>query len=207
MLKNYETQNVVGYIPGTEQPDSFMLFSAHYDHLGQMGDGTFFPGANDNASGITMLLTLAKYFNSHPQKYSICFIAFSVEELGLLGSKFYTEHPLFPLSQIKFLVNMDIVGTGDEGIKVVNGAVLSTDFNKLVSLNDSLHLLKSVQPRGKAANSDHYFFFEKGVSSFFIYTLGGISAYHDVFDKAATLPLTEFDDLAKLLIAFAEEEE
>lgn len=207
LLTNYQTQNVVGYVEGKIHPDSFLVFTAHYDHLGQMGDGTFFPGANDNASGTSMLMTLAKYFSQHQPDYSICFIAFSGEELGLLGSKYYTEHPMFPLSQIKFLINMDIVGTGDDGIKVVNGSVLTNEFEKLVALNDSLHLLKSVQPRGKAANSDHYFFTEKNVPSFFIYTLGGISAYHDVFDKAETLPLTEFDDLTHLLIEFCGEEQ
>ena len=204
LMSNYESQNVIGFIPGTIHSDSFIVFSAHYDHLGQLGNGTYFPGANDNASGISMLLTLAHYFSLHPQPYSICFMAFSGEEMGLVGSQYFTEHPLFPLSQIKFLTNMDIVGTGDEGIKVVNGAVLTSPFNALVEINDSLQLLKSVQPRGKAANSDHYFFFEKGVPSFFIYTLGGIAAYHDVFDKSETLPLTEFDDLTKLLIAFTQ---
>ena len=203
---NYQTQNVIGYIEGSEKPDSFLVFTAHYDHLGQLGDGVYFPGANDNASGISMLIELAKYFSlpEHKPKYSILFIAFSGEEVGLLGSKYFTEHPLISLSRMKFLVNMDIVGTGDEGIKVVNGAILKDAFNKLVQLNDAHGYLKSVQSRGKAANSDHYFFFEKGVPAFFIYTLGGIGAYHDVFDKSATLPLTKYDDLLKLLIDFEE---
>jgi len=60
-----------------------------------------------------------------------------------------------------------------------------------------------VKPRGKAANSDHYWFTEKGVPAFFIYTMGGIKAYHDVYDVAATLPLTKYEELRKLLIAFA----
>ena len=164
LKENYITQNVVGYVKGKNFPDSFLVFTAHYDHLGQLGDGVYFPGANDNASGISMLIELAKYFSlpEHQPKYSILFIAFSGEEVGLLGSKYFTEHPLVPLSSMKFLVNMDIVGTGDDGIKVVNGAILKDEFNKLVELNDAHSYLKSVQPRGKAANSDHYFFFEKG---------------------------------------------
>ena len=202
LLENYQTQNVIGFIRGTTVPDSFLVLTAHYDHLGQMGAGTYFPGANDNASGISMLLELAAYYKTHPPKYSVVFMAFSGEEVGLLGSKYYTEHPLFPLGAIKFLINLDIVGTGDEGIKVVNGALLKEPFDRLSQLNEAHHYLKSVQMRGKAANSDHYFFYEKGVPSFFIYTLGGIDAYHDVHDRPETLPLTRFDDLYKLLIDF-----
>ena len=61
-----------------------------------------------------------------------------------------------------------------------------------------------IKSRGKAANSDHYFFTEAGVPAFFFYTLGGISAYHDVFDIAETLPLTEYEDVFKLFVDFIE---
>ncbi|MFI5172553.1 MAG: M28 family metallopeptidase [Chitinophagales bacterium] len=205
-LRNYSTQNIIGFVEGKVNKDSFFVFTAHYDHLGQFGDKAYFPGANDNASGIAMLLELVKYYSlpENQPEYSIVFIAFSGEELGLVGSKFYVEHPLFELKKIKFLINMDIMGTGDDGIKVVNGAILTDAFNALVNINTEKNYLKSVQPRGKAANSDHYFFFENGVPCFFIYTLGGIAAYHDVYDKAETLPLIEFDDLFKLLVDFEE---
>ena len=71
-------------------------------------------------------------------------------------------------------------------------------------INDENKYLIKINPRGKAANSDHYFFTEKGVPAFFFYTLGGIKAYHDVFDKASTLPLNEQDNLDSLLIKFNE---
>ncbi|MEO6169289.1 MAG: M28 family peptidase [Chitinophagales bacterium] len=201
--KNYGSQNVIGYVKGTSVPDSFLVFTAHYDHLGEMGDGNYFPGANDNASGTSMVLNLATYYAQHPSKYSIAFIFFSGEELGLLGSQYYVSHPLFPLTTIKFLVNLDIVGTGDDGIKVVNATEFTMQFERLVKLNEREQLVKVVSPRGKAANSDHYSFYEKGVPCFFIYTMGGISAYHDVFDRPETLPLTDYEDLFKLLIDFA----
>jgi hypothetical protein len=69
-------------------------------------------------------------------------------------------------------------------------------------INEEQKLLAAVNARGKAANSDHYFFSEKGVPSFFFYTLGGIKAYHDVFDRPETLPLNEHEDLFKLIVAF-----
>ena len=202
VLKDYPADNLIGFVPGTAQPDSFIVFTAHYDHLGQMGTATYFPGANDNASGIAMILTLAKYFSEHPQKYSVAFIAFAGEEAGLLGSQFFVKHPWIALQKIKFLTNLDIVGTGDEGIKVVNATEFKLPFDTLVSINNRKNYLKLVSPRGKAANSDHYFFSEAGVPAFFIYTMGGISAYHDVFDRPETLPLTEFEDLFHLLIDF-----
>ena len=201
-IPNYETQNVIGYIPGSQYQDSFIVFSAHYDHLGMMGKDIYFPGANDNASGCAMLLNLAKYYSQHPQKYSIVFMAFGGEEAGLIGSKYYTEHPLFPMQQIKFLINMDIMGTGDEGIKVVNATEHKQEFEKLTKINTDNKLLTSIQPRGKASISDHYFFDEAGVKTFFIYTLGGIKAYHDIYDRAETLPLTKFEQVYELLIEF-----
>jgi hypothetical protein len=106
-LKKAPSNNVIGYIPGTQVPDSFFVFTAHYDHLGKMGSQAIFPGANDNASGTAFMLALAKYFKENPPKYSIAFIAFSGEEAGLLGSSHYVAHPAFPLSNIKFLVNID----------------------------------------------------------------------------------------------------
>ena len=127
------------------------------------------------------------------------FIAFSGEELGLFGSKYFTEHPLLPLEAIRFLINVDMVGTGEKGITVVNATEHLKEFALLNKINDEKKYLSKINSRGKAANSDHYFFAEKGVPAFFIYTQGGIDAYHDVNDVAKTLPLTEFEDLFRLL--------
>lgn len=168
-IPEYGTQNIVGYVEGAVHPDSFIIFSAHYDHLGQLGKTVYFPGANDNASGCAMLLNLARYYSrpEHRPDYSIVFIAFAGEEIGLKGSEYYTQHPLFPLSSTCFVLNMDIMGTGDEGIMVVNGAIFKREFDELVSINAAYHLLKEIKIRGKAANSDHYHFSEKGVKAFF----------------------------------------
>jgi aminopeptidase YwaD len=205
-IPEHATQNVIGYIGGSVHPDSFIVFSAHYDHLGQLGSQAFFPGANDNASGCAMLLTLARHYAwaANKPNYSMVFIAFAGEEAGLVGSGYYTEHPVFPLKAISFLLNMDIMGTGDEGITVVNGTVFKKEFDALKQINDTGNLLKEVKIRGKAANSDHYFFSEKGVKAMFMYTMGGIKAYHDVYDKAETLPLTKFDELFQLITRFAD---
>jgi aminopeptidase YwaD len=205
-ILSYPSQNVIGYVEGSQYPDSFIVFSAHYDHLGKMGGSVYFPGANDNASGCAMLLNLARHY-SLPQnkpRYSIAFMSFGAEEVGLLGSKYYTENPLFPLRNIRLLLNMDILGTGEEGITVVNGSVFKNEFEKLKQVNTENGFIQDVKIRGKAANSDHYFFSEKGVTAFFIYTLGGTKAYHDIYDRPETLPLNEFEDLFKLIVKFGE---
>ena len=118
-------------------PDSFIVLTGHYDHLGHMGKDTYFPGANDNASGISMLLNLAKHYSEFKgeNKYSILFIAFGAEEAGLIGSKYFVNHPIFPLTNIKFLINMDLMGTGEEGLMVVNGKVFEKEFNLLNDIN------------------------------------------------------------------------
>ncbi|HVW14432.1 MAG TPA: M28 family peptidase [Mucilaginibacter sp.] len=202
LIKGFKTANICGMVRGVVKPDSFIVMTAHYDHLGGMGANTYFPGANDNASGISQLLSLARYYAQHPQPYSMVFICFSGEEAGLLGSKYFSEHPLISLSNIRFLLNMDIMGTGEEGITVVNATVFAKEFAMLKQINDNAHYLVKVASRGKAANSDHYWFTEKGVPSFFIYTMGGIKAYHDVFDISKTLPLNEYNHLFRLLVDF-----
>ena len=200
----HQTQNVLGWIEGTDRKKKkeFVFFSAHYDHLGHMGKDTYFPGANDNASGVAMFLSLVRYYTENPPEYSVVFVAFAGEEAGLVGSKYYTEHPVLPLKKIRFLLNLDLLGTGEEGITVVNATLHGEEYRTLVRLNTEHDWLPKVKKRGTAANSDHYWFTEAGVPAFFIYTMGGVKHYHDVHDKAETLPLTEYDDVFHMLTDF-----
>ena len=202
LVTGFKTGNICGVVKGTIHPDSLIVYTAHYDHLGGMGANTYFPGANDNASGVSQVLMLARYYAAHPQPYTMAFILFSGEEAGLLGSKYFTEHPLVPLSSIRFLINLDLEGTGIDGITVVNATVYPKEFAMLKKINQAGNYLVKINQRGKAANSDHYLFTEKGVPSFFIYTLGGIKAYHDVYDISKTLPLDHLDNEFRLLLKF-----
>ena len=202
LIKSFKAANVCGIVPGTQYTDSIIFITAHYDHLGGMGSNTYFPGANDNASGVTLLLSLAKYYAANPQPYSIGFICFAGEEAGLIGSKYYVEHPVKPLQNIVFLLNTDLAGTGSDGITIVNATEFTKQFGYMQDINKNKKYFAAVNARGKAANSDHYFFTEKGIPSFFMYTMGGIAAYHDVLDKAETLPLNEMQDLYRFIIEF-----
>ncbi len=205
-IRDYKSQNVIGYIEGTEYPDSFIVLSAHYDHLGKMGEDIYFPGANDNASGVAMLLNLAyHYAHKEPPTKSILFIAFGAEESGLIGSKYFVNHPTIPLNKINFVFNMDLMGTGSEGAMIVNGSIYEKHYNKLTAINKRNDYLVTINKRGTAANSDHYWFSEKGIPAFFMYLMGGIKAYHDVYDVSKTLPLTKFEDSFRLIRDFIDE--
>ena len=198
---DYQTNNVIGCIPGNKK-SKFIVLSAHYDHLGRMGADTYFPGANDNASGCAMLLSLANYYTINQPEYSIIFCFFSGEEAGLVGSKYFVSHPYFNLKKVKFVLNIDIMGAADKGITVVNGSVHEEEFNQLVAINDEKKYITEVKKRGAAANSDHYFFSEAGVPAFFIYSMGNVTNYHDIFDTAENTPLTKFDEVQQLIVDF-----
>lgn len=200
-IRDHTAYNVIGKIEGTEIKDSFIVLTAHYDHLGMMGE-TLFPGANDNASGVAMMLDLAKHFIKNPPKYSIALIAFAGEEAGLIGSKAYTDNAWdeMPLNKIKFLINLDLMGSGEKGIAVVNATLFKDQFNRLKKINEENNYLSGFKVRGKAANSDHYWFVERGVPGFFFYLMGDYTFYHDVFDRRENLKLSEYYDRSFKLI-------
>ena len=201
--KDYKTKNVIGKIEGTNK-DSLVVITAHFDHLGKIGN-VYFPGASDNASGTAFLLEMAKYFSKNKPKYSLVFIGFAAEEAGMVGSNYFVENPLFDLSKIKFLLNFDIMGAGEDGIQIVNSSIFTKEFEILHDINSQKNYLKQIKKRGEACNSDHCPFYEKGVPSYFVYTLGGPGHYHDIFDKGETLNLAEFEDTLSLFIAFIQQ--
>ncbi len=199
----HNARNVLGFLPAKKNTDKTILISAHYDHLGQMGSETYFPGGNDNASGNAMLIALIEKLKQSPlRKYNVLFVAFAGEEIGLLGSQFMVKHPIIPLKDIRFMLNLDIMGSGEEGITVVNSTLFKKEFNGLLKLNKKLNAVPLVKPRGPAANSDHFYFTEAGVPAFFIYTMGPNKHYHDVFDTYEELSFKAFDSLSLLLEKF-----
>jgi hypothetical protein len=198
----HKASNIIGFIPG--KTDTFLVITAHYDHLGMMGEKTYFPGANDNASGTAMLLNFARSFSSTSvePRYSIAFMLFSGEEAGLLGSAYYTENPLFPLNKIKLLVNLDMVGGGSGGVNVYNGNVYPDKFRKLDSLNRSLSLNLPLKSRGVSKGSDHYLFHVKKVPILYFSTEAKELSYHATGDNYEALPFTVYEKLFKLIDAY-----
>ncbi|WP_051211281.1 M28 family peptidase [Runella zeae] len=129
--QNVMSYNVVGVIEGTDPvlKNEYIVVSAHFDHvgMGKKGGNTYtaadsiFNGARDNAFGTVAMLTAAKTLTLKPTKRSILLIGYTAEEVGLLGSKYYSEHPLVPLKQCVFNLNSDGAGVGDRSIVSVIG--------------------------------------------------------------------------------------
>ena len=153
-----------------------------------------------------MVLDLAAYYAKHQPQYTMVFMLFFGEEAGLLGSSYYVEHPLFPLNQIVMGVNLDMVGTGDEGITGVNWEEEDyADVWKLFSsINGENKYFDPIKQRKAAANSDHYSFNRKDVRFVFIYTMGPGTYYHNVKDKYETLSFKGYGSLFGLLTKFVE---
>jgi hypothetical protein len=199
---NYSSQNVVGYLPSKKWNAKTIVVTAHYDHLGRMGQDTYFPGANDNASGIAILLAIAEHFKQNKSDKNILFVAFGGEEAGLVGSHYFVNHPTYPIRKIDFVLNIDIMGSGDEGITVVNSIEQELAFQLLNSINSENKLVSKIKKRGQTRNSDHYWFSEKGIPSIFVYTQGSNKNYHDIKDTFGNLIFDEVEDLIELFTSF-----
>lgn len=200
----YRSQNICGYIPG--DIDTMIVFTAHYDHLGMSAD-TIFPGAHDNASGTAAILDLARMTNLQRGHYTYVFLIFGGEEAGLVGSRYFVEHPLFSLSKVKLLINIDLFCGGDEGLMVVNANDRKTSayVDLLQHINDERGYAAKIGRRDNAPNSDHYFFVSE-CPSIFIYTLGGpYGGYHSPTDTCDGCGLGNYTDFMSLLRVFLEQ--
>ena len=192
------TMNVVGLLEGKANPlkDQVMVIGAHYDHLGMGGEGSgslrpdsvaVHHGADDNASGTAGVLELAQAFASRKDslKRSILFIAFTGEELGMLGSGHYVNHPIFPLQQTVVMLNMDMIGRMNNKTLIVYGVGTSPGFEALVTKfnKDSAFVLKL--NRDGYGPSDQTSFYSKQVPVFHFFT-DIHSDYHrpaDTYDR------------------------
>jgi hypothetical protein len=199
-ITTVEAENVVGYIPGTVYPDSFILLCAHFDHLGQTGSAIF-RGGNDNASGTSFLLALAGQLVRQPIAYSVIIAAFGAEEAGLKGSLYYVQNPLFPLERLRYVLNFDLMGNGQAGVMAVGGLTYTQLYDQVKQINDSLTHINPFPARPNAPNSDHYPFTLVNIPALFFYTMGGPPHYHDVFDVPEGLALPVFTPMLRLITA------
>ena len=180
--------NVIGYLPG-DSPE-YVILGAHYDHLGLGGQysmapamtGTVHPGADDNASGTAGVLELAQYFASGPRpKRGILFMTFAGEELGLLGSGYYANHPELPLDKAVAMINMDMIGRVRDGKLFIGGAgtgtTLRPDLDALIPHFPQLHV--DYSDNSGYGSSDHTSFTAKQVPVLFFFS-GLHGDYHKV---------------------------
>jgi len=199
--------NVAAYLPG--KTNEYLIIGAHYDHLG-MGDshslapsqvGTVHPGADDNASGTAGVIELARWFAKQPQpKRGILFLTFAGEELGLLGSNYYVNHPLLAPDKLVAMINLDMIGRIRDGRVFVSGAQTGSNLQKImdsVELPAPLRIERSAKDSGTNMNdaSDHASFVTKQIPSLFFFS-GLHGDYHKPSDTADKI---DADDAAKLL--------
>jgi hypothetical protein len=207
--RTVHTQNVLGFLPGTNPAAPAIVLCAHYDHLGQVGPAIF-RGANDNASGVAFLLSLADHFGAQWRMgralpNTLVFAAFSGEEAGLHGSRHYTQYAPIPLERTAMVLNFDLMGYGEAGAMTVGGSTFTQHFDSLSALNARLGIAIELATRPNAPNSDHWHFTQAGVPGFFFYLMGGASHYHDVHDRPAALSLAGFWGLRRLMLAYVAE--
>ncbi len=126
-------KNVIGWVKGTQHPDSFVVVSAHYDHLGKRSSNTFY-GADYNASGTACLVALAKYFKQHPHKYSIVFAALDREEVGLEGAYALVKQFDSARRNIVFNLNMDMIARSDKNEIFASGLSHNPRYKYLVDV-------------------------------------------------------------------------
>ncbi len=209
---NNTSENIVAYIKGSEKPDEFVVISAHFDHLGMKGKDVY-NGADDNGSGTSAVLEIAKAFqkakkNGHGPKRSVLFINLTGEEEGLFGSKYYTSHPIFPLKNTVVDLNIDMVGRVDEKhtgkpdyIYLIGSDKLSTDLHRLSEeVNEKYTQLKldykyndDKDPNRFYYRSDHYNFAKNNIPIIFYFN--GVHAdYHKTTDTPDKI---NYDILAK----------
>lgn len=186
--KSREVRNVYAYLPG--ETDEYIVIGAHYDHLGSgeqfsLGTpGVTHPGADDNASGTSGVIELARYFSQRPRmKRGILFLTFAGEEIGLLGSSYYVNHPALPLQKAVAMINLDMIGRVRDGRVFVIHSGLRNVVEPLLPNYLSLHA--DLSGSAGYGASDHTSFSGKGVPVLFFFT-GLHGDYHkpsDTWDK------------------------
>jgi len=193
--------NILGAVRGSDPllREQWIVVGAHADHLGKIGPVTHW-GANDNASGTTVMMELAEAFATMEVKprRSLLFMAFAGEEMGLKGSTYYVEHPLIPLENTVAMINLDMVGSGRKGVMVVCGQTFPKFFQLFEAYNNRfIHWKLSSRPVSK--NSDHYPFVNKGVPAVFLYAMGGVPTWHTPKDTPDTLDPEVMEDIGRLV--------
>ena len=139
--------NVVGILPGSDPKlkNETIVIGAHYDHLGRGGEGSLAPraggihhGADDNASGVAGLLELARMLSSQKPRRTIMFIAFSGEEEGLIGSNYYVNHPIVPLTSTVAMINMDMIGRLKDRKLIIGGVGTAQEWRSMIDADNSV---------------------------------------------------------------------
>ncbi|WP_115463091.1 M28 family metallopeptidase [Winogradskyella aurantiaca] len=194
--------NVIAFIEGSEYPNEYVYITGHSDHEGVV-EGLIYPGADDNGSGTAALMEIAEAFkmaenNGHGPKRSLVFLHVTAEEIGLYGSKYYSENPIFPIEQTTTVLNTDMIGRVDPKhqenenyIYLIGSDRLSTELDFIAQeANETFTNLEldytfndPKDPNSYFFRSDHYNFADKGVPVIFFF-----NGEHEDYTKPTDTP-------------------
>lgn len=194
-------ENVLGFVEGSDLKGQVVVVTAHYDHVG-IKDGEVYNGADDDGSGTVAVLAMARAFakareEGHGPRRSMLFMAVSGEEKGLFGSRWYTDHPVFPLDSTIANLNIDMIGRVDElyndtvpYVYVIGSNRISSQLGALVEEQNALYTKLELDYRYDADNdpnrfyyrSDHYNFAKHGIPVAFFFN-GTHEDYHGPYDE------------------------
>lgn len=217
-IDSVSTENVLGFIEGTDKKDEIVVISAHLDHIGVNADGQINNGADDDGSGTVALIELAQAFSRAKKggfgpRRSILFLNVTGEEKGLLGSKFFVDNPIFPLSKIVCNLNIDMIGRTDnehlnkpDYIYLIGSDKLSSKLHEISEKANNEHTMLNLDytfnnpddPNRFYYRSDHYNFAEKKIPVIF-YFRGVHADYHAPGDDIEKIQFDQMEKITRLV--------
>ncbi len=222
--KYNDSENILAFIEGTEKPEEVIVVSAHYDHVGMDDEGNIMNGADDDGSGTVAVMQMAKAFKKAKDegmgpKRSILFLLVTAEEIGLLGSKFYAENPVYPLANTVTNLNMDMIGRIDKEYEtkenqsylyLIGADRISQELHDIsvaqnenyTDLNLDFKYNAEDEPMNLYYRSDHYNFAKNGIPSIFFFS-GLHDDYHQPTDTADKIEYDLFAKRAELVFYIA----
>lgn len=204
------TQNVVAYLEGADpqRKHEIVAFGAHYDHLGKSANGEIYNGADDDGSGTTAILEIARAFAQNPNRpaRSLLFISHTAEEKGLLGSRYFTDHPPVPLENIVTLLNIDMIGrNAPDSVYVIGSNFLSKELHRInenasASIGITLDYTynKKNDPNRFYYRSDHYNYAKHDIPIAFFFS-GTHEDYHKPTDTVDKINFAKMEKIARLV--------
>lgn len=221
--KDYqESENVLAFIEGSEMPNEVIIITAHFDHLGVSDSGEIYYGADDDGSGTVAILEMAQAFKKAKDegfgpKRSVLFLHFTAEEIGLLGSQFYTDNPIFPLENTIVNLNIDMIGRSDkfhtnneDFIYVIGADRLSTELYYISeAINSSFFNLDLDYKYNELSDSNQYYYrsdqysFGKLNIPIIFYFSGEHEDYHKLTDTADKIDYPLLELRTRLIFATA----
>ncbi|MGZ0015605.1 M28 family peptidase [Yeosuana sp. AK3] len=204
--KRYLGTNILGFIKGTENPEIYIVISAHYDHEG-IKNGLIYNGADDDASGIAALISFAEYFKNNPPKHSVILAAFDAEELGLEGSKYFVNNSVIPLKNIMVNLNMDMISRSEKNELFAVGTRYNETLKEVISNFKTLHGVRLLHGHDGDDNldnwtfsSDHASFHKKGIP-FLYFGVDDHADYHTPNDDFENIQPDFYKESVKIILS------